>query len=97
MNQREQMVAWFSDQLDQRCIQFIDTNHMYDFDAPDNRAAEQLLTEANRHFRLKFNRAVSPLELNEAFYSACYYRNKVDRLARQRSWWHRLWRRMSVR
>jgi len=95
MNQRERMIAWFSDQMDHHRIHFADTHQMYDFDAPDNRAAERLLSEGDRHFRLIFNRPVSPLELNEAFYSACYYRNKVDRIARERPWWHRLWRRIS--
>lgn len=85
MQQREQMIEWFARELDQRGIDFSDTRRMYDFDAPDNRASGSLLVEADRRFRVLFNRPLSPLELNEAFYSACFYRNRLERMNRPRS------------
>ncbi|MCH8532734.1 MAG: hypothetical protein LAT65_17920 [Saccharospirillum sp.] len=90
MNERLTMIEWFASQMDARGIDFKQTEQMYDYDAPDNRACESLLREGERRFRVLFSRPVSPLEINEALYSACFYRHRQDRLLRQRSWWKRL-------
>lgn len=82
MRQREQMIEWFAREIDVRGIHFTDTRRMYDFDAPDNRACSSLMAEGNRRFRILFNRPLSPLELNEALYSACFYRHRLERLSR---------------
>ncbi|MHA7879247.1 MAG: hypothetical protein ACX931_05640 [Saccharospirillum sp.] len=90
MNERLTMIDWFARQLDERGIQFDDPQRMYDYDAPDNRACERLVIDGERRFRVLFSRPVSPLELNEALYSACFYRHRHERLLRQRPWWKKL-------
>lgn len=92
MQQREEMIEWFVRELNQRGIHFTDTQRMYDFDAPDNRACNSLMHEADRRFRVLFNRPLSPLELNEALYSACFYRNRMERLMRPRNRFKRILR-----
>lgn len=94
MHQREEMIEWFARELGRRGIDFSDTRRMYDFDAPDNRASGVLLAEADRRFRLLFNRPLSPLELSEAFYSACFYRNRLERLTQPRNRLKRALRRL---
>ncbi|WP_127555625.1 hypothetical protein [Saccharospirillum alexandrii] len=85
MEQRQQMIEWFAEQFDQRGIRFDEPHRMHDFDAPDNRACERLLVEADRRFRVRFNRPIAPIELTEALYSACFYQHRADRILRENS------------
>jgi hypothetical protein len=90
MEQRQQMIEWFAGEFEHRGIRFDQPQRMYDFDAPDNRACERLLVEADRRFRLRFNRPIAPIELTEALYSACFYQHRTERILREQTFLGRL-------